>query len=191
MFHFLNRCLQACVWLFWLSVIAALVWQRERARPALDYAILWKQANWSSPPELPRMRGTITRVLGNTTFYLRSDDSRIWSIGQQGCDTNALPQGVEGLRLSLETYRLLTNTLVGQPIELAFTRTNTTRTALGFIYLQETNSLLLQLVSEGRCTVLPDETRALPIREQYRLRIAERQARREARGMWARLSPER
>jgi hypothetical protein len=74
--------------------------------------------------------------------------------------------------------------LIGRPIEFAFTQTNVTRTGLGYLYIDSTNSVLLGLVEAGRCGVKTPETRVLPLQEQYQLRVAERQARTAKEGRW-------
>jgi hypothetical protein len=184
MFHFLNRCLHGFIWMCWIAAAAALWTQREHARPVVDYAVILRDANWSSPPLLPRFSGKVTRVLGESIVQFKADDGTVWNLGLQGCETNGLPAGIEGLRFVAETRRHLTNALVGRPVEFAFTQTNVTRTGLGYFYLDSTNSVLLGLVEAGRCGVKTPETRVLPLREQYQLRVAERQARTAKEGRW-------
>lgn len=185
LFQILNRCLRGFVWLCWLSAAVALWMQRERALPLVDYFVIWRDANWSKPPPLPRMNGQVVRVLGETVVQFRSDSGVTWNLGLQGCETNGLPPGLEGLRLVGETRKQLGTLLTGRPVEFALTVTNASRTGLGYFYTEATNSVLERLVTEGRCGVKAEETRVLPIGEQYRLRVAERRARAEGMGRWA------
>ena len=189
MFHFLNRCLRALVWACWLGAGTALWFQREQARPLVDYFVIWRDANWSNPAPLPRMSGRVVRVLGESIVQFRADDGTTWNLGLQGCETNGLPAGVEGGRFVAETRRHLGMLMEGRPVEVALTLTNVTRTGLGYFYSEQTNSVLLRLVAEGRCGVKGTETRTLPVREQYRLRVAERRARAGGVGRWRVAAP--
>lgn len=184
-FRLLNRCLQAFVWLCWLGAATGLWIQRDRALPLVDYFVIWRDANWSKPAPLPRMSGQVARVLGETMVQFRSDSGVTWNLGQQGCETNGLPPGLEGLRLVVDTRKQLGTLLDGRPVEFALTVTNASRTGLGYFYTEKTNSVLEALVAEGRCGVRTEETRVLPMGEQYRLRVAERRARAERKGRWA------
>ncbi len=185
MFHFLNRCLRAFVWACWLGAGVALWFQREQARPLVDYFVIWRDANWSSPAPLPRMSGKVVRVLGESIVQFRADDGIVWNLGLQGCETNGPPLGIEGIRFGAETRRHLRTNVEGRPVEFALTITNAMRTGLGYFYLEKSNSVLLRLVEDGRCGVKFAETRVLPIREQYRLRATERRARADGVGRWS------
>ena len=185
LFQFLNRCLRAFVWLCWLGAAAGLWMQRDRALPLVDYFVIWRDTNWSTPAPLPRMGGRVVRVLGETMVQFRSDSGVTWNLGLQGCDTNGLPPGLEGLRLVGETRKQLGTLLEGRPVEFALTVTNASRTGLGYLYTEATNSVLDRLVTEGRCGVKAEETRVLPIGEQSRLRVEGRRGRSEGVGRWA------
>jgi len=185
MFHFLNRCLRAFVWACWIGAGTALWFQREQARPLVDYFVLWRDVNWSSPAPLPRMSGKVVRILGESIVQLRADDGIVWNLGLQGCETNLPLSGNDGVRFGAETRRRLGTNIEGRPVEFALTITNASRTGLGFFYLEKTNNVLLLLVEEGRCGVKAAETRVLPIQEQYRLRLAERRARANGVGRWS------
>ncbi len=185
LFQFLNRCLRAFVWLCWLGAAAGLWVQRDRALPLVDYFVIWRDANWSKPAPLPRMNGRVVKLLGESVVQFRADSGMTWNLGLQGCDTNGLPPGPEGLKLVTERQKQLWTLVEGRPIEFALTVTNASRTGLGYFYTESTNSVLERLVAEGRCGVRTEETRVLPIGEQYRLRVAQRRARSEGLGMWA------
>ena len=185
MFRFLNRCLRAFVWVCWLGAGLTLWVQRERARPIVDYFLIWRDANWSSPAPLPRMSGKVVRTLSDSIVQFRADDGIIWNLGLQGCETSGPPFGVEGGRFVSDTRRQLGTLVEGRPVEFALTITNAMRTGLGYFYLEQTNSVLLRLVEDGRFGVKTADTRALPIREQYQLKVAERKARSEGVGRWA------
>ena len=186
MFRFLNRCLRAVIWGFWIAM-AVLVWsQREHARPLVDYYVLWQDLNWTRPPELPRMSGTVTKVLGEGIVQVRTPAGVAWNLGQQGHDTNGIPVSREGLQFVAENRRLFGEHLMGREVQFAFTQTNAVlRTGLGFLYTDATNSVLAHFVKEGRWSVKPTESRLLPLREQYELRVGERRAREAALGRWA------
>lgn len=185
MFRFLHRCLHAVLWAFWLAM-AFLLWrERERARPLVDYYVLWRDSGWARATPLPRMTGTVVKVIGDGVVQFRSDSGVTWNLGQQGIGTNALPPTPESAKFVVETRRMLAARLERQPVEFAFTQTNALRTGLGYFYLQQTNSLLHSFVEEGRWTVKTSDTRILPLREQYRLRLAERRARESTNGVWA------
>lgn len=186
MFHFLNRLMRGVVLACWLAA-AWVVWtHRDRGKPLVDYFSLWKGSNWSAPEPLPRMPGTGVRMLGNINFQIRTDAGLAWNVGLVGADTNAWAKGAEGRRLALDLREALSNSVVGNRLELAVTVTNSsTRTGLGFGYVDGTNSLLLGWVGKGWVKVDEAACRALPIREQYALRVAERQAREAGLGVWA------
>ncbi len=185
LFQFLNRCLRAFVWLCWLAAAAGLWMQRDRALPLVDYFVIWQDVKWARPAPLPRMEGRVVRVLGETMVQFRSNAGVTWNLGLQGCETNGLPSGLEGVRLVVDTRKQLGTLLDGRSVEFALTVTNASRTGLGYLYTDKTNSVLEALVSEGRCGVKTEETRVLPIGEQYRLRVAERRARADGMGRWA------
>jgi len=186
MFHFLNRLMRGCVLACWLGA-AWVVWShRDRAKPLLDYFALWKGSNWSAPAPLPRMAGTGVRMLGPVNFQMRTEEDQAWNVGLVGADTNGWSRGAEGRRLALELRGALSNSVVGGRVELAVTLTNPpTRTGLGFAYLDGTNSLLQGWVERGWVKVDEAACRALPISEQYALRMAERRAREAGLGVWA------
>lgn len=183
MFIFLNRVVRGVVIAFWLAA-AFLMWsQRERALPLVDQYQLWRDVNWSQPSPLPRMEATVVRSLGETSVQLKAVDGVLWNVGLVGGETNGLPLTAAGFKWSAEARRELAGRLAGRRVEFAWTRTNVTRTALGFLYVDGTNSLV-GAVQDGLLVLKPEDVRVLPVREQYALRLADRAARADGAGRW-------
>lgn len=186
MFIFLNRLLRLFIAAFWIGALVLLWGQRERGRPVLDLYAAWEANNYRVPQPLPRMRGTVHRVLNDTTVQIRAEDGRLWNLGVAGFG------GVDPFktdrhsrlfaRESLSTLETLT---ARQPVEIALTITNDNRTGWGFFYLPTNRPVALEMLAEGRWQVRGEAVFQLPFREQLEVRAAERRARAERRGLWA------
>jgi hypothetical protein len=167
----------------WIAAALALWTQRERAYPLLDQYQLWRDVNWSPPPPLPRMEATVVRPLSEAMVQIKAADGRLWNVGLLGVGTNNLPITREGIRWNAEARTNLAQRLAGRSVEFAWTQTNVTRTALGFVYVDGTNHLL-GAVRDGLLVLKPEDARVLPMGEQYRLRVADRAARADGAGRW-------
>ncbi len=186
MFLALHRLMKAAV----LGLLFAACWwlwtKREAARPLVDYYQVWEAAGYREPEPLPRLKGTVTRAVSDTSLYLRDDRGRVWAVGLTGF-FGVDPATRDPLlrRLAAESRTNL-HALAGQPVELAFTVTNATRTALGYLYVGTNEfGLAEQFVAAGRWRVAPAGAKPLPLKEQVRLRAVERLARSNRRGLWA------
>jgi len=186
MFLALHRLMKAAV----LGLMLAGCWwlwtKREVARPLVDYYEVWEAAGYREPEPLPRLKGTVTRAVSDTSLYLRDDRGRVWAVGLTGFfGVDPATRDPRLRRLAAESRTNL-NALAGQPVELAFTQTNANRTALGYLYVG-TNQFGLadEFVQAGRWRSAPEGLRPLPLKEQVRLRAAERAARSNQRGLWA------
>lgn len=186
MFLALHRLMKAAV----LGLMLAACWwlwtKREAARPLVDYYQVWEAAGYREPEPLPRLKGTVTRAVSDTSLYLRDDRGRVWAVGLTGFfGVDPATRDPRLRRLAAESRTNL-NALAGQPVELAFTQTNANRTALGYLYVGTNQfGLAEEFVLAGRWRAAPEGLRPLPLTEQVRLRAAERAARSNQRGLWA------
>lgn len=71
----LGLMLAGCWWL-WTK--------REAARPLVDYYVVWEAAGYREPEPLPRLKGTVTRAVSETSLYVRDDRGRVWAVGLTG-----------------------------------------------------------------------------------------------------------
>lgn len=186
MFLFLHRLMKAGVFGLWAAGALWLWTKREAARPLVDYYQVWEAAGYREPEPLPRLSGTVTRAVSDTSVYLRDDRGRVWAVGLTGF-FGVEPATRDPLlrRLAAESRTNL-QALAGRPVALALTQTNANRTALGYLYVG-TNEFGLadEFVAAGRWRAAPTGTRPLPLREQVRLRASERVGRANQRGLWA------
>ncbi len=186
MFLALHRLMKAAV----IGLMLAACWwlwtKRETARPLVDYYQVWEAEGYREPEPLPRLKGTVTRAVSDTSLYLRDDRGRVWAVGLTGFfGVDPATRDPRLRRLAAESRTNL-NALAGQPVELAFTQTNANRTALGYLYVGTNQfGLAEEFVLAGRWRAAPEGSRPLPLKEQVRLRAAERAARSNQRGLWA------
>jgi hypothetical protein len=84
MFLLLHRLMKATV----VALLLAGAWwlwsRREAARPLVDYYQVWEAAGYREPEPLPRLKGTVTRAVSDTSLYLRDDRGRVWAVGLTG-----------------------------------------------------------------------------------------------------------
>lgn len=185
MFLLLHRLMKATV----VALLLAGAWwlwsRREAARPLVDYYQVWEAAGYREPEPLPRLKGTVTRAVSDTSLYLRDDRGRVWAVGLTGFfGVDATTREPVLRRLAAESRTNL-QALAGQPVELAFTLTNANRTALGYLYVGTNQfGIAEQFVAAGRWKAATDGTKPLPLKEQVRLRAVERLARSNRRGLW-------
>lgn len=187
MFHWLNRTLRAFIVLCW-CVAAYAVWtQRERARPAIDYYVLFRDAEWQRPDPLPQFAGEFRRLVSPGLIEVAAENGAKWRFGLAGLATvnPDLPPHASTNRWFLrQNYTNLTRELSGAPIQIGLVNTNLDRTGTGFLY--RSNRLVhVDWVRSGRYRLRPEDCRILPLREQYQLRLADREAQRAAAGIWA------
>jgi endonuclease YncB( thermonuclease family) len=185
MFLILHRLMKATV----VALLLAAAWwlwsRREAARPLVDYYQVWEAAGYREPEPLPRLKGTVTRAVSDTSLYLRDDRGRVWAVGLTGFfGVDAATREPVLRRLAAESRTNL-HALAGQPVELAFTLTNANRTALGYLYVGTNQfGIAEQFVAAGRWKAATDGAKPLPLKEQVRLRAVERLARSNRRGLW-------
>jgi endonuclease YncB( thermonuclease family) len=185
MFLLLHRLMKATV----VALLLAGAWwlwsRREAARPLVDYYQVWEAAGYREPEPLPRLKGTVTRAVSDTSLYLRDDRGRVWAVGLTGFfGVDATTREPVLRRLAAESRTNL-QALAGQPVELAFTLTNANRTALGYLYVGTNQfGIAEQFVAAGRWKAATDGAKPLPLKEQVRLRAVERLARSNRRGLW-------
>jgi endonuclease YncB( thermonuclease family) len=185
MFLLLHRLMKATV----VALLLAGAWwlwsRREAARPLVDYYQVWEAAGYREPEPLPRLKGTVTRAVSDTSLYLRDDRGRVWAVGLTGFfGVDAATREPVLRRLAAESRTNL-QALAGQPVELAFTLTNANRTALGYLYVGTNQfGIAEQFVAAGRWKAATDGAKPLPLKEQVRLRAVERLARSNRRGLW-------
>ncbi len=185
MFLLLHRLMKAAV-LGLMLMAAWWLWsRREAARPLVDYYQVWEAAGYREPEPLPRLKGTVTRAVSDTSLYLRDDRGRVWAVGLTGFfGVDAATREPVLRRLAAESRTNL-HALAGQPVELAFTLTNANRTALGYLYVGTNQfGIAEQFVAAGRWKAATDGAKPLPLKEQVRLRAVERLARSNRRGLW-------
>ena len=184
MFVFLNRCIKAGIVCAWLAA-GWWVWsQRERVRPLIDYYEVWQANGRKDPPPLPEMEGTVDRAVTDTGIFLRDGQGKLWSFGLIGIEPTS--QDPRLATFAAETRTNLTKLLAGQPVRIAWTSTNLTRAGFGYLY-RGTNQtgLAVEMVGSGRWRLHPVSASVLPIKEQVRLKVAEREARTRQVGLWA------
>lgn len=189
MFVFLNRCIKAGIVCAWLAA-GWWVWsQRERVRPLLDYYEVWQANNRTEPQALPEMEGTVDRVVTDTGIFLRDGQGKLWSFGLIGIEPTS--QDPRLASFAAETRTNLTKLLTGQPVRIAWTSTNISRAGFGYLY-RGTNQtgFAVEMVESGRWRLHPVSASVLPIKEQVRLKVAEREARARQIGLWAEGMPE-
>ena len=186
MFQFLHRVMKLSVVALWLSM-AFLVWQqRERGRPLVDLYEAWRDAGYQEPQPLPRLEGTVLRVLGENTIQLKATNGITYNLTMAGtADLGPVGTPEPGRRqFAAETSSNLSTRLVGQPVEFAYTLLQANHTGVGFAYVGTNRlSVTLALVAEGRGKLMPQALRVLPLREQLALRAADRAAQAERQGL--------
>ena len=185
MFLLLHRLMKATV----VALLLAGAWwlwsRREAARPLVDYYQVWEAAGYREPEPLPRLKGTVTRAVSDTSLYLRDDRGRVWAVGLTGFFGVDAATREPVLRRLAADSRTNLHALAGQPVELAFTLTNANRTALGYLYVGTNQfGIAEQFVAAGRWKAATDGAKPLPLKEQVRLRAVERLARSNRRGLW-------
>lgn len=185
MFFLIRRTLITLFWCFWACVAFYLYQQRARFEPAIDYATLWRNRDRNAPQEFPRLAGHVTRVLDSESVQLRTGHSDLWVFGFTGL---AIPRATalstpEQKQLATDARDLLARWLEDQDAIVRVTFQTEQRTGLGIFLVGDTNANL-GLVAHGLAAVRPDYLRSLPVREQFELVQAEKQARRRGLGIW-------
>jgi len=187
MFHWLNRIVRAVLFLCWCAAAYGLWTQRERARPAVDYYGLFRDAGWQRPEPLPRWNGEFLRLLSPGLLEAVDAGGSKWRFGLQGLATvnPDLPPHTATNRWFLrQNLTNLLRELQKSPIEIGIISTNADRTGTGFLY--QTNRLRhIDWVEAGRYRLRPEDCRSLPLSEQYALRLADRKAQQSRAGIWA------
>lgn len=196
MFVFLNRLVKAGVIALWIAA-GAWVWsQREVGRPLLDLYQVWHECNYQEPPELPRLEGTVVKMLAPSTVQFRDEAGTVFTVGLTGWvgpdPVKTPPKAMKAWSTSM--VAVISPRIVGQPVHVAYTALQTNwvgypkrpdRLVTGYLYVG-TNmaNLACELVSEGHIEVVPASLSILPLREQVAFRVAARQAaaRKEALG---------
>ena len=188
MFLFLHRVMKLGVFALWLGMAYLLWQQRERGRPLVDLYVGWRDAGYQQPPPLPRMDGTVMRVLGESTIQFKATNGVTYNLTIAGT-TNSGPVAAGGpvrRQFAAETGSNLTARLVGRPVSFAYTLLQPNRTGVGFAYVGTNElSVTVDLVAEGRGKLVTQALRVLPLREQLALRAADRAAQAGRQGVWA------
>ena len=186
MFLFLNRVMKVVVLGMWAAA-AAWVWsERERGRPLLDWYQVWHDCGYAEPAPLPRLDGSVVRVLAPSTLLFREEGGATYSLGLVGWilpDANRADPKALRVWSAMMTSNL-TQRLVGQTGHFAYATLQTNwvglqrapnRTGTGFLYLgTNTLNLAFDLVTEGKIRVSPAALQILSLREQVAFRAAAR-----------------
>jgi hypothetical protein len=188
MFVFLNRLVKACVIALWIAA-GAWVWsQREVGRPLLDLYQVWHECNYQEPPELPRLEGTVVKMLAPSTVQFRDEAGTVYTVGLTGWvgpdPVKTPPKAMRSWSTSM--VAVISPRILGQPVHVAYTALQTNwvgypkrpdRMVTGYLYVgTNTANLACALVSEGRIEMVPASVSILPLREQVAFRVAARQA---------------
>ncbi len=187
LFQWLNRLLRLAIAVGWCAAAYGVWTQRERARPAVDYYTLWRDAGWQRPDPLPRWSGEFRRPVSPGVVEAVDEHQSRWKFGLRGLATvnPEDPRHAATNRWFLrQTLTNLTRELAGLPIEIGTVGSAEGRTGSGFLYV---DGHLVQAgwVRAGRYRLRVEDCRVLPLSEQYELRVAEREARRERLGLWS------
>jgi len=187
MFIWLNRLLKLLLWSLALLAVALIWQQRWRARPVADYWQLWHDVDFNFPERPPVQTVTPVRVLSDTLLHVRDSNKLLWAISFEGL------HGVPGLamkefpeaRAEMATTRTnIMELLNSGTVEVTITQTTPERIGSGHFFVNS-NLVAIPLVAEGRLILNPERFRTLPLKEQYELRLADRHARAERKGIWA------
>ena len=201
MFLFLNRVMKVVVLGLWAAA-AAWVWsERERGRPLLDWYQVWHDCGYTEPAPLPRLDGSVVRVLAPSTLLFREEGGATYSLGLVGWilpDANRADPKALRVWSAMMTSNL-TQRLVGQTAHFAYATLQTNwvglprvpnRTGTGFLYLgTNTLNLALDLVTEGKIRVSPAALQVLSLREQVAFRAAARRTPEASDPIGSRLAP--
>lgn len=185
LFHRINLAARAAVY----AAIAVGMWslwqRREVARPLVDAYAVWHGVRYEFPEPLPRMKVTVLRCNSDSSVSVRAADGTKWNFGFAAF---APAFSAEGLEIapdrSFYTNRFaqMKHDMVGRELEIGYTVLSQ-GTGLGFFY-DGTNLVDREWIAEGLRPLNPEAARVLPLREQYRLRLADRSSREEHRGGW-------
>lgn len=188
MFRTLHRLLVLGYWCFWAAVLFWLYTQRARFQPAVDYAELLVRQDRSASSPLTEFTGTVARVYSGVSFQVRDGNGALLNYGLAGVSgpvTNGPTATAGGRLLAAQALTNLSDWIVGAPVRIEVMLENpASRTGLGVVW-RETTNINARVLAQGLGTLRRDQIRRLPVLEQYGLVRAERQARRERRGVWA------
>jgi hypothetical protein len=187
MFIWLNRLLKLLLWSLALLAVALIWQQRWRARPVADYWQLWHDVGFNFPERPPVQTVTPVRVLSDTLLHVRDSNKLLWAIsfeGLQGVPGQAMKEFPEARAEMATTRTNIMELLNSGTVEVAITKTTPERIGSGHFFVNS-NLVAVPLVAQGRLILNPERFRTLPLKEQYELRLADRHARAERKGIWA------
>lgn len=187
LFQWLNRLVRAVIVLGWCAAALGVWTQRERARPAVDYYVLWRDAGWQRPVPLPRWSGEFRRSISPGLLELVDDRQAKWRVSLRGLATVNPDDPRHGLTNRWFLRQVLTNVtreLTGKSLEIGSVGTAGNREITGFVY-REGQLLQSAWVRAGWYRLRAEDCRILPLGEQYELRLAEREAQKQRAGLWS------
>lgn len=178
LFHTLHRVAVATGWVA-AAGLAALAWQHRAAlAPPLDFfAALTIHEGY---PQRVRgeLRGRVDRILGETSFRLRTTDKQLANVRLTGItapsllDPNLLP---DEARQAVAARRRLGELVLSNEVRVTVTHVFQPGAVLGLAWVNGTNVNLL-LVREGLARAEKRYLRGLPLRVRYELLHANRLA---------------
>jgi endonuclease YncB( thermonuclease family) len=120
----------------------------------------------------------------DTGVFVRDAQGKTWSFGLIGVQPTS--QNPRLKEFTEDTRAQLEERLAGHEVRISITSTNAQRIGFGYLY-EGTNQvgLAVELVTEGRWQLHPESGQVLPLKEQMRLRAADRQAQAKRHGLWA------
>jgi len=186
MFRLLNRVVRMVLLLAWGAAAYGVWTQRERARPLVDYYQLFRDGGWQVPEPLPRWQGEFRRMIRPDVLEAVDAKGNSWRFTVLGLATvnpDAAPDAGANRWFLQQVATNFTEYLKGATMDIGVTSTNTDHTGVGFVY-RGAHLAQVDWVAAGWYRLRPGDCRTLPLDEQYALRLASREARRRAAGIW-------
>ena len=155
--------------------------------PAWDFVEVWVNQDREASTETLRLKGVVTRVTGESSFYLQDAAGTLWNCGFVGL-VGVMPSHrvatAPEILFARQSWTNLNASLKGRQVELVTRSFTPQHTALGVVWVGGTN-VNLALLEQGRLSVKKDRIRAETVPDQYAFIAAERRARRAGAGRWS------
>jgi endonuclease YncB( thermonuclease family) len=187
MFYTIRKVILCTIWGLLLLGGWTLYANREVFRPLVDLVRVSKEMTLVQTPQpiIGQITGQVVQVTGADTFRVRNDAGTVFHFRIDGVDAPQLgdAQTRKQTHLWTQCRTNLSSLILSNQVRIDITGTNQNRGGWGVVYLNGTN-LNLKMVEAGRARINPNYLKTLPLKEQYALLTAQKNAQELRLGIW-------
>jgi len=186
MFFVLRRIVLTVFGLLVAGLLVFLYQKRYVVQPVFDYYALWHASRAMEKAYMGELTGQATAVMSGDLFQVRGRDGLNYNFRLAGIQApqRSLASSKELQRLASLSKSNLASLVLSNQVKVAFTYMSEFHGGVGLAYVNETNNVNARMLEAGLAWINTNGLKALPLRDQYTLVLAERNARQQQLGGW-------